>query len=212
MAEQPYIPGPAYRILTPRLVLRCWEPSDASQRKTTVDANIQHLLPWLPWAADHPQELQDHIDHIRSWRAKFDSDQDFVYGVFSNEDGRVLGSSGLHLRHRSRDEREIGYWIHKDYVNQGLATELSAALTRVAFEVDRVQRVEIQCLPENVFSAAVPRKLGYIHEATLQKRVPLLDNTLGDNMIWTMFAEDYPDSPAASLPIEAFDAIGRKLL
>jgi hypothetical protein len=31
-------------------------------------------------------------------------------------------------------------------------------------------------------------------------------------MIWTLFASEYPTSPAARAEIEAFDGIGRKLL
>ena len=206
------IPGPAYRIHTQRLVLRCWEPADAPLAKAAVDVNIQHLLPWLPWAADHPQDLQQHIERMRTWRSKFDAGQDFTYGVFARDESRVLGGSGLHLRSRSNDVREIGYWIHKDFTNQGLATELSAALTRVAFEIEHVRLVGIHCLPENIFSAAVPRKLGYSHEATLHKRITLEDGSRGDEMVWTLFAEDYPNSPAASAQIEAFDAAGRKII
>lgn len=206
------IPGPAYRIHTQRLVLRCWEPADAPLAKAAVDVNIEHLLPWLPWAAGHPQEIQEHIERIRTWRSKFDTGQDFVYGVFDRDESRVLGSSGLHIRTRSSDVREIGYWIHKDFTNQGLATELSAALTRVAFEIDHVRLVEIACQPENLRSAAVPRRLGFSHEATLHKRIPLEDGSQGDVMIWTLFAEDYPNSPAATVQIEAFDAAKRRII
>jgi hypothetical protein len=35
---------------------------------------------------------------------------------------------------------------------------------------------------------------------------------LRDTMIWTMFAADYPASPAAQIPISGFDAAGRQLL
>jgi RimJ/RimL family protein N-acetyltransferase len=206
------IPGPAYRIHTCRLVLRCWQPADALLLKASIDDNLDHLLPWLPWAAQHPQDLQVHIERIRTWRGKFDLGQDFVYGVFNREETRVLGGTGLHIRSQNTDGREIGYWIHKDFTNQGLATELSAALTRVAFDIDQVKRVEIHCQPENLCSAAVPRKLGFTHEALLRKRVPLADEQLGDVMIWTLFAEDYPHSPAASAELEAFDAAGRKII
>jgi RimJ/RimL family protein N-acetyltransferase len=209
--SEPFIPGPAYRIHTQRLVLRCWEPADAPLAKAAVDGSIEHLLPWLPWAAGHPQELQEHIERLRTWRSHFDAGQDFVYGVFARDESRVLGGSGLHIRTRDKDAREIGYWIHKDFTNQGLATELSAALTRVAFEIDQVKRVEIHCLPENLRSAAVPRKLGFSHEATLHQRIPLEDGSQGDVMIWTLFAADYPTSPAASAQIEAFDAAGRRI-
>jgi RimJ/RimL family protein N-acetyltransferase len=209
------IPGPAYRIHTQRLVLRCWNPIDAPLLKAAIDESVEHLLPWMPWAADEPTELQIKIDRMRYWRGKFDLSQDFVYGVFNRDETRVLGGSGLHTR-LGVTAREIGYWIHKDFINQGLATELSAALTRVAFEIDQVQRVEIHCDPANLRSAAVPRKLGYIHEATLGKRIPASTNPeaeeLRDVMIWTMFAENYPASPAASAQIEAFDAAGRQIL
>jgi RimJ/RimL family protein N-acetyltransferase len=101
--------------------------------------------------------------------------------------------------------------MHKGYLNQGLATEASAALTKVAFEIDRVQRVEIHCDPSNVRSAAVPRKLGFTHDGTLRRRTPFLDEPPRDQMIWTLFAEEYPASPAASADITAYDVIGRQL-
>ena len=63
-------------------------------------------------------------------------------------------------------------WII-DHINQGLAPETAAALTKVAFEVNEVNRVEIQCDPNNMRSAAVPRKLGFVHEATLRPCVVL---------------------------------------
>ena len=65
------------------------------------------------------------------------------------------------IRASGPEALEIGYWIRADAVGQGYATESTAALTRVAFEVVDVERVEIRCVPENRASAAIPRKLGY---------------------------------------------------
>jgi RimJ/RimL family protein N-acetyltransferase len=205
------IPGPAYRILTPRLVLRCWQPADAPSLKAAVDESLEHLRPWMPWARAEPTDLQTKIERLRTFRGKFDLGDDYFYAIFDLQETRVLGGSGLHTR-LGAEAREIGYWIHKDFINQGLATEASAALTRVAFEIDQVKRVEIRCAPNNARSAAVPRKLGFIHEATLRQRVPDSENQMRDSMIWTLFAEGYPSSPAAQAPIEAFDAAGRRIL
>jgi RimJ/RimL family protein N-acetyltransferase len=121
-----------------------------------------------------------------------------------------LGSTGLHTR-RGPQAREIGYWIHVDHVGQGYATEASAALTKVAFKIDGMDRVEIHCDPANLASAAVPKKLGYTHEATLRRRSHWDDGKIEDSMIWTLFAADYPTSPAAQLEIQAFDAAGREI-
>jgi RimJ/RimL family protein N-acetyltransferase len=135
--------------------MRCWEPADALLLKAAIDASLDHLRPWMPWAQHEPEELEAKIERLRRYRGNFDLGQDFVYGVFDRDETQVLGSSGLHTR-VGKGAREIGYWIHADHVNQGLATETSAALTRVAFEVDVVGRVEIHCDPANERSAAVP--------------------------------------------------------
>jgi RimJ/RimL family protein N-acetyltransferase len=204
-------PGPAYRIHTRRLVLRCWEPADAPMLKNAIQASLDHLRPWMPWAHNHPEDLQATIERLRRWRSQFDQDEDYVYGVFNPDESAVLGSTGLHTR-VGKHAREIGYWIHASHINQGLATEVSAALTKVAFAVDKVQRIEIHCNPRNDRSAAVPRKLGFTYEATLRQRTRSVEGKLVDAMIWTLLAGEYPTSPAADVPIEAFDVIGRRVL
>jgi RimJ/RimL family protein N-acetyltransferase len=117
----------------------------------------------------------------------------------------------LHTR-RGADTREIGYWIHKDHLDQGLITEASAALTKVAFEVDQVHRVEIRCDPKNMRSAAVPRKLGYTLEATFREDTHLSNGEWRDTMVWVLLASEYPNSVLAKTEMEAFDVIGKKLI
>ena len=207
----PIYPGPAYRIVTPRLVIRCWDPADAALMKAAVDESLEHLRPWMPWAKDEPQELQKKIGLLRSFRGRFDLGQDFVYGIFDREERRVLGGTGLHTR-LEPDAREIGYWIHQDFTHQGFATETSAALTRVAFEVDGMRRVEIHVAVENEYSAAVPRKLGYTLDGTLRQRSLLEDGRYHDHMIWTLLRDEYPVSPSAQAEIQAFDGMERRIL
>lgn len=202
---------PAYRILTARLALRCWEPSDAPRLKAAIDASVDHLRPWMPWAWDEPEELAAKVKRLRRWRGQFDLDKDYVYGVFDRKEQRVLGSTGLHTR-GGEGVREIGYWIHAGEVRQGYATEAAAALARVAFEVDCVQRVEIHHEPANVASEGVPRKLGFCHETTRHKHKLGPDGIWRDTAIWTLQREDYASSPAANARVQAFDALGRRLL
>jgi RimJ/RimL family protein N-acetyltransferase len=204
------VAGPVYRLHTRRLVARCWQPVDAPLLKAAVDASLEHLRPWMPWAAQEPQELQQKIDLLRAFRGKFDLGQDFVFGIFDRAETQVLGGCGLHPR-LGEGALEIGYWIHQGHINQGLATEVAAALTKVAFEIEQVNRVEIHCAPDNLRSAAVPKKLGFVHEATLRQRIAVGDGQRRDMMIWAFFADQYPSSPSASAEIEVFDAIGRKI-
>ena len=81
-------------------------------------------------------------------------------------------------------------------------------MIRVALEIEKVERVEIMCAPENLASAAIPEQLGFTHEATLLKRVRDTEDKVRDLMVWSLFADDYPSSPAAKVAIQAFDCMG----
>src|SRR5215211_7313703 len=165
--NRPEFSNPAYRIETKRLVVRCYEPSDASLLAESVSENVEHLRPWMPWVYAEPEPLEEKAQRLKRFRGLFDLGQDFVYGIFNKEDTKLIGGTGLHTR-LGENQLEIGYWIHKDYINQGLVTESTAALVKVAFELVHVHRLEIHNDPQNFASAAVPRKLGFTHEGTLR--------------------------------------------
>ncbi len=203
--------GPAYRILTPRLVIRCYNPGDGILVDQAIKDNLDHLRKWIIWATGEPVTIHERIQYLRQCRASFDLDKDYTYGIFNLDESAFIGGTGLHTR-LGPDAREIGYWIHKDFTRQGFATEVASALTKVAFEIDHVSRVEIHCDPRNTYSAAIPKKLGFTHEATLHNRHEGTDGNLRDAMIWTLFRENYPASPSSKIHISAFDAIGQQIL
>lgn len=202
--------GPAYRIVTPQLVIRCYNPTDAPLLAASVTESLEHLLPWMPWAAAEPEHLNAKVERLRRMRANFDIGHEFVYGIFNPQQNRLLGGTGLHTR-AGKNVLEIGYWIHKDFINHGYASEASAALTKVAFEIHQVEWVEIHCSVENVRSAAVPRKLGFTQEATLRKR-SFAHGHASDQMVWTLFASEYANTFSAKLEIAAYDAAERRIL
>lgn len=203
------IQNPAYRIETKRLVVRCYDPSDAQMLADSVRESVEHLKPWMPWAHNEPEPFEEKVKRLQNFRGKFDLQQDYVYGIFNREETRLLGSTGLHTR-LGANELEIGYWIHKDFVNQGLVTESTAALIKVAFEIVHVHRIEIHCDPGNLASAAVPRKLGFTHEGTLRAKTSFLDGW-SDSMIWGLLESEYPNSPSVKAEIKIFDAAGNAL-
>ena len=155
---------PPYRIVTERLVLRCWEPADAQALKDALDSSLDHLRPWLPWARNEPQSVEEKVQLLRKFRGNFDLGQDFVYGIFSSDEAEVVGGTGLHPR-VGAGALEIGYWIRESRAREGLASEATAALTQVAFEICGVDRVEIRVDPANEPSMGVPKKLGFDEEA-----------------------------------------------
>ena len=200
---------PPYRIASERLLLRCWEPADAPLLKEAVDESVAELLPWMPWAVEEPQPVSAKVGLLRGFRGRFDLGRDFVYGIFALDGSTVVGGTGLHTR-RGADAFEIGYWIRTSHAGQGFATESSAVLTRVAFELCGVERVDIRVDPANVASARVPRKLGYREEATLRRRLSYPEPR--DVIVFSLFAHELAGTPSAEARFEARDAAGARLM
>lgn len=153
----------------------------------------------MPWAQHEPQTLAEKVELLREFRGQFDLGANSVYAIFDAAEERVLGGTGLHPR-IGPGALEIGYWIRADATGRGYATESTAALTRVAFEVADVDRVEIRCAPANLASAAIPQKLGYA----------LLES--GEDLIFAIAKGDFPGSPSAATPLAAYDVMGAALV
>lgn len=208
--SDPELSNPAYRIETKRLLVRCYNPADAPLLAQSVTENVEHLRPWMPWAHAEPEPIEEKVKRLKRFRGSFDLGENWIYGIFNPENTRLLGGTGLHPRIGER-QLEIGYWMHKDFINQGLVTECTAALIKVAFELIHVHRLEIHCDPANLASAAIPRKLGFTHEGTLRAKTAFLDGW-SDSMIWGLLETEYPDSPSSKTEIKVFDADGQQVL
>jgi len=174
-----------------------------------VDSSLDELRPWMPWAADEPQSLEDKVKLLRRFRGQFDLGRDFVYGIFSAGEAEVVGGTGLHTR-VGEGAFEIGYWIRTSRAGEGLGTEATAALTKAAFELCEADRVEIRADPANERSRAIPRKLGFTEEATLRRRLRYPEPR--DAVIYTMFRDGFRRTPAADASFEAYDATGARVV
>jgi RimJ/RimL family protein N-acetyltransferase len=204
--------GPAapYRIETERLVIRCYETTDAPLLKDAIDSSLEHLRPFSAWIDDEPQTIEQKVELIQSFRIAFDTAEAFVYGIFDVDERQQLGGAGLHAR-VGPGGLEIGYFVRASATRRGIATEAAAALTRVGFEVCEADRIEIRIDPNNSKSFGIPEKLGFPVEATLRRRLPARPGEpLRDVTIHTLFREDY--DAATAPPLRAYDALGRQVL
>ncbi|MCE9638002.1 MAG: GNAT family N-acetyltransferase [Planctomycetes bacterium] len=201
----------AYRVLTPRLEVRCYAPADATALVEAMAAGTAHIAPWIPFGREPPQSVDEKMELLRMFRGKFDLGQDFIFGAFDRtEPSRLVGGTGLHPR-IGPDALEIGYWLRDGASGRGLATEMAAAMTRVGFRSHAVARLEIRCDSRNVASARIPEKLGYRREGCLRGTCIGSDPGPGDMLVFGMLRDEFDASPAAAVPVEAFDAAGRSI-
>lgn len=147
------------RTTGPRLTLRAWTADDVDRLSAAIAASIEHLRPWMPWAAAEPLDRATRLALIEGWERDRSAGGDLVLAMEAGDD--VVGGCGLHRR-LGPGALEIGYWVHVDHVRRGYATEAAAALTSLAFSVPGIERVEIHHDRSNVASAGVPRGLGFV--------------------------------------------------
>lgn len=174
-------------VTTERLTMREWALDDVDALARAVNESLDHLRPFMAWAALEPLPRNERTALIDGWHAESSSGDDVVYGVFL--DGTPIGGTGLHRRLGPRT-LEIGYWIHVDHLRQGYATELTRGLTTAAFGYPGIACVGIHHDEANTASADVPRKLGFTL-VRKQPREPTAPAETGIEWQWAMRKADW---------------------
>lgn len=204
------MPQVVYRIETPRLVIRAPSPRHAPLRQAAVDASLEHL-----GASSRrprpPEPLEAHVAHARKCRGMFDLDQDQVFAILDPDERRFLGEIGLVAR-AGPGARELGYWIRAEETRKGFTTEAVCAVVRVAFECLEVERLDVRCGVDNLASAGVARKAGFVLEGTLRHRRNHPDETASDDLAFSMLRSDFEVSPAVRASVAAFDVLGSPIV
>ena len=170
------------RIERDGLLLRRWRVEDAELQERAVTESLEHLRPWMPWAAEEPQPIERRRDAIAGWEREWERGGDVYLAVLHR--GAIAGSAGLHRR-RGPGALETGYWLHPAFTGRGIATAAVRLLTDAAFTVDGIDRVEICHDVANVRSGAVPARLGFTPLGEAPNREPGPTDT-GRDRVWSM--------------------------
>ena len=148
-------------IERPPVTLRRFRADDRDALFQTVTESLDHLRPWMPWAADY--SLASAEEYLARSVKGWDEGIEYNYAVLTaigDGSSALVGIVGLMAR-IGPGGLEIGYWVHRAYTRRGLATAATAALVEQAFRLPGVDRVEIVHDELNIASAGVPRKLGF---------------------------------------------------
>ncbi len=177
--------GPAltFELTTPRLVIRAFTPDDAAALFATVTDSREHIARWLLWTDQHVS-VADSRALIERFRAQWEQDEDFTFGIFARDSGALLGGLGLHPRAWNVPFFEVGYWLAAAAEGHGYMTEAASALVDYAIRDLGALRVEIHCDALNTRSAAVARRLGFTQEALFRKHMRRPDGRLRDTLVF----------------------------
>ncbi|MDT8862790.1 GNAT family N-acetyltransferase [Alkalihalobacillus sp. MEB130] len=150
-----------------RLLIRMPKPGDGKVVCEAIQASLNELKPWMPFAQNEQSEQETEIN-VRSAYVKFINREDLRFHVFLKDTGEFIASSGLHRINWEVPKFEIGYWIDSRYSGKGYITEAVQEISHFAFTELRARRIEIRCDSKNEKSRKVPERLGFDLEGVLR--------------------------------------------
>ncbi len=151
-------------LATERLELRPFATADTDAVASACqDPDIAR---WIP--VPDPYEHRDAVEFVENvstsgWR----DDTMYNFGVFTREDGTLVGSMGLvRLAELNGPKRqaELGFWTAKEQRGRGYTVEAARAVIGWAFSDLGVERMEWVATVGNEGSRAVAERLGFVME------------------------------------------------
>jgi ribosomal-protein-serine acetyltransferase len=164
------------------VVLRRWRRGDAEVLYRAVSESLEHLAPWMSWAA-RGYSTADAVAYIARTEELWGTDYD--YAILAP--GPVLAGSCSMMSRIGPGGFEIGYWVHPAHLGHRYATAAASALAAEAFRIG-ADRVEIVHDLANVASGAIPRRLGF---REVDRRAPQEECTTaeaGVDVVWRLRA------------------------
>jgi len=170
------------------LTMRTLSDSDAAEAYAAVDGCRGYLRRWLPWvdATDSPEAL---AAVIRRWGVSYRFGHDVALGIFMG--GSYVGNIGLHDMGRPNRSGMIGYWLAEGAQGRGVMTDCVRALAGYGFHWLGLNRIYVNCAEGNGRSRAVPLRLGFTEEGTLQDGEHLY-GTFHDLKVYGTVARNWP--------------------
>ena len=139
--------------------------NDAQLRYDAVYESKEHLLPFIIWAADYT------LDKSELWIKDAIKNFDGVEYPFKiiDEFGEYVGEVRIIQVTVNKYERfaNLAYWVRKEYVQRGIATQAIRLAANFAFKELGLYRLQIMVLPDNENSISVALKVGARREGQL---------------------------------------------
>ena len=128
------------RVPDDMLDIATWQSSDVADMRSLIIESLEHLRPWMAWAAHEPLDDGPRLAMFDRWTRQRLVGAGAVYAV--RHDRTLIGGCALHRR-VGPGGLDIGYWLGVRATGHGYATPIAAALVRIAFEQPDIAFVQI---------------------------------------------------------------------
>ena len=169
---------------TERWTIRAPRVEDAAEVIEAVTESLNELRPWMPWAKEAPT-LEGTQMRLRHAMAHWLTREDLPLHLYLKGTSTFVMGSGLHHMDWESGKFAIGYWVRTKFMGQGFVTEAVNGITAYAFKHLHANRVEIRCDAQNIRSAAVAKRCGFLLEGILRHDALDVEGQLRSTMVYS---------------------------
>ena len=130
--------------------LRPWRLDDLDELHALIEADRDHLRPWMPWADQDREATRQYLSDATT------TPRDVQRAITLN--GRIVGAIGLV---HPAGFPMLGYWLGADAQGRGIATRALQAFVEHAFADLGYERLELRAAVSNTRSRAVAERAGF---------------------------------------------------
>ena len=159
----------------------------------------QFLRPWEPtWPSDSLTR-KAYFRRLKAHALHSNTDLGYTFLVFRDEDRALIGGVAINdVRRGVAQSCSIGYWVGQNYACKGYMTEALSGLLPIIFLRLKIHRIEAACLPNNVASHALLKKVGFRKEGFARSYLKI-NGTWQDHVLFGLLETDTKIEPIPAM-------------
>lgn len=179
-------------LITQRCVVRRFRENDGKAFHALLQSNRDYLLDHFPYLmAEAGQSRHEAEGFVRECIAGWLLQTRYAMGVWHKESTELVGFVQVFNVDWGVPSAELGYFIDKDLIKQGIMTEVLARVVRFSFLQLDINKLIIKTLIDNYASQRLARRVGFSREGELRQEYKLPSGVLVDLMRFGFARETY---------------------
>lgn len=174
------------QIETAKLILKNYSENDL------VNVHILKSDPmvWKFSTKVATAKLEDAKIHLENVLKNYAENKCDFQALFLKDTGEYIGEAGILSFNKECNRMVLGYNLLTRFWENGYATEITKALVKHLFEVEKVERIEALVGNGNIASRKVLEKSGFIQEGLL-RNFAYIDNRYINVYYYGIIKNDY---------------------
>ncbi|TCP57571.1 RimJ/RimL family protein N-acetyltransferase [Tumebacillus sp. BK434] len=174
-----------------RVYIRTFEVSDAEAMTALLVKNRAFWGQFETSRSDDEYTVEYQRRNLEQMRAEWVKDRGYFFGIFLQENDRLIGDIGIHMIARGPCQSAfVGYSLDEEHNGKGYATEALRLVVDFGFHDINLHRLQADAAPENPASYRVLEKAGFQREGTERKNL-LINGKWQDHLQYAIINEHW---------------------